>query len=181
MQVWEDEVGPSRPARWAWEEEQASRLSLTPEEEDLPNFRASGISLVEVEDGEEILLMGDDTPVAQELPKHMIFQAEEEENGDGEDGPFSPAALQRYGFEALVQEIRRTVRQELENERGTAYREEPVARAEENWSDPAGVEDQDDIFADLFAPPPPVEPLWEPHPEETPVSVDDLLDRKSVV
>ena len=35
----------------------------------------------------------------------MIFQAEEEENGDGEDGPFSPAALQRYGFEALVQEI----------------------------------------------------------------------------
>ena len=175
MQVWEDEVGPSRPARWAWEEEQASRLSLTPEEEDLPNFRASGISLVEVEDGEEILLMGEDTPVAQELPKHMIFQAEEEENGDGEDGPFSPAALQRYGFEALVQEIRRTVRQELENERGTAYREEPVARAEENWSDPAGVEDQDDIFADLFAPPPPVEPLWEPRPEETPVSVDDLF------
>ena len=49
MQVWEDEVGPSRPARWAWEEEQASRLSPVPEEEDLPNFRASGISLVEVE------------------------------------------------------------------------------------------------------------------------------------
>ena len=74
-----------------------------------------------------------------------------------------------------MQEIHRAVRQELENERGTAYREEPAARAEENWPAPAGVEDNDDIFADLFAPPPPVEPLWEPPAEEAPVSVDDLF------
>lgn len=191
-QVWEEEIGPSRPLRQAWEEEQEAQPASDSEAEDLPDFR-QGVSMIEVEDGEEeILLMGDDTPVAKELPKHMLLQVEEEE-----EGPFSPAALQRYGFEALVGEIRRTVRQELENERGSASREganlpsqeefafaapagktfeplldvpasPPEADEEENLfaglfaPSPPEADEEENPFADLFAPPTPAEPLWEP-------------------
>ena len=171
--------------------EQAAQPASASEEEDLPDFR-QGVSLIEVEDGEEeILLMGDDAPVAKELPRHMLLQVEEEE-----EGPFSPAALQRYGFEALVGEIRRTVRQELENERGTVSREEADAglssREEFAFAAPAGktfeslwdvpapppeAGEEENPFADLFAPPTPAEPLWEPPQprEEEPANLDGLF------
>ncbi len=195
-QVWEDEIGPSRSLRQAWEDEQSAPSAAAQEEENLPDFRQKEVSMIEVEDGEEeILLMGDGASPGQELPRHMLLQAEEEE-----EGPFSPAALQRYGFEALVGEIRRTVRQELANERVSSLPEDIPANAEERWPSPAEFDfsappeqsaetfpdmaafppepddNEENPFANLFAPPTPAQPLWEPPPaREEPADLNSLF------
>ena len=142
--VWEEALGESREARAEWEGAQIA--AVLPDnnyiEDDLPDFRDAGIDLVELE--EEELLLVDETPaVAESLPKHMKAQSasgilvEEDTSAYSDstaDGAFSPEALQRYGFEALVSEIRRTVRQEVENELGlrttsAASGQEPASAA----------------------------------------------------
>lgn len=132
-QAWEDVVADSRPRREEWENAQ-SVTSLITAAEHLPDFRDVGVELVELEEGaeEEILLMDDSPAVAESLPKHMKAQAADslliEE--EAQENAFSPESLQRYGFEALVSEIRRTVRQEVENELGVQGRESPTSGAE---------------------------------------------------
>ena len=127
--VWEETVGESRQIRAKWEASQkaaAGSLDAILAEGDLPNFRSVGIDIVEL-DEEEILLM-DNTPSAaaslsgpakaQRGPGVVVEEDASSGSGAAADGLFSPESLQRYGFEALVSEIRRTVRQELESELG---------------------------------------------------------------
>lgn len=128
-EAWEDVVADSRPIREDWENSQ-SVSSLITAAEHLPNFRDVGVELVELEEGgEEILLMDDSPAVAESLPKHMKAQAANDllVEETSEDEAFSPESLQRYGFEALVSEIRRTVRQEVESELGGQNRQAPVS------------------------------------------------------
>ena len=141
--AWEDVVAQSRLAREEWMAEQASAspAAALRQEQSLPDFRDVGVDLVELEEEEEVLLMDDGPAVAESLPKHMKAQAAAqvilEDAAEEKGGAFSPEALQRYGFEALVNEIRRTVRQEVENELGSANRAEVSAPAAEAWTAPS--------------------------------------------
>ena len=120
--VWEETIGESRNIRAEWEAAQADAddLQYSMDEEDLPNFRDVGINVVELEE-EELLLVDSTSAAAESAPRQTRAEGgagvlvEEETSSD----VFSPEALQRYGFEALVGEIRRAVRQEVENELGT--------------------------------------------------------------
>ena len=99
----------------------------------------------------------DDSPaVADSLPKHMKLQAANDllVEETPEDGAFSPESLQRYGFEALVSEIRRTVRQEVENELDGQGR--PAFAAPEPGAPPAP--------APVSEPTPVPAPRWSPLP-----------------
>ena len=154
-QAWEEVVAPSRALRAEHDAAQPAREEDT-QEEALPNFRDVGVDLVEVEE-EEVLLMDDTPSAASSLPKHMKAQAEEpllREEAPGPapagSGPFSPQALQQYGFEALISEIRRAVRQEVESELGTARRPDaaPAAPSSAAPSDPLG----EDWFAPASSP-----------------------------
>ncbi len=137
--VWEEAIGDCREARQAWEAIQSVLISQEKEEEFLPNFRNVGVDLVELEE-EEILLMDDAPTVAESLPRHMQMQGTVPvTESTVTSGAFSPEALQRYGFEALVSEIRKTVRAEIENELGAQRRAERSA-VEESTQEP---------FADL--------------------------------
>ena len=133
--VWEETLADSRNTRAEWDAEQAAEDAMEDliREETLPNFRDVSIDIVEVE--EEILLMDDTPAVAESLPKHMKAQSDstilvEEEpetyTSTSTGGAFSPEALQRYGFEALISEIRRAVRQEVENELGVKSQRDSV-------------------------------------------------------
>lgn len=148
IEAWDEFLEDSRDAREEWEELQYRSLPQDlPEEETLPDFRDSGVNLVELEE-EEVLLMDSGLPaVAESLPKHMKTQAAENfmPQEPEENGVFSPEALQRYGFEALLSEIRRTVRQEVENELGGQKDHEPsnppvphepgpLPAVQENWT-----------------------------------------------
>lgn len=118
LDAWEDVIASSRPIREEWDTAQ-SVSSLIADAELLPNFRNTDVELVEVEEGEEeLLLMDDGHTTADTLPRHMKAQAADSllTEDAPTDGAFSPESLQRYGFEALVSEIRRTVRQEVESE-----------------------------------------------------------------
>lgn len=145
--AWEDVVAESRPLRDEWENAQAISSPATPTDH-LPNFRDMGVELVELEEGEEeeVLLMDDGPAVADSLPKHMKAQAANsmlvEEAPENE--AFSPESLQRYGFEALVSEIRRTVRQEVESELGGQARGEAPATRPEETPTPAPVPASED-------------------------------------
>jgi len=138
--VWEEAIDECRDARAEWEATQATVSSsidgILMEEDDLPNFRDVGVDIVELEE-EEVLLMDDTPAVAESLPKHIKAQSgpsilvEEDTTAYSSDttagGAFSPEALQRYGFEALVSEIRRVVRQEVENELGLQPKAAPIS------------------------------------------------------
>ncbi len=128
--AWKSLVEDSREARAEWEAGQSRAVPDTIPEEALPSFRDVGVDLVELEE-EEVLLMDDSTPaVAESLPKHMRAQAAENappEEDREESGPFTPEALQRYGFEALLTEIRRAGRQEVESELGVRPDRESAA------------------------------------------------------
>lgn len=152
--AWEALVGESREARAEWEQNQPyAALPPAVEEENLPSFRDVGVDLVELEE-EEILLVDDTPAVAESLPKHMKAQAVEEIADQPEpDGVFSPQALQRYGFEALLSEIRRTVRQEVENELGSRPELEPAMAAS--------------VPPTSVPPAAPPEPTWETQPAQT--------------
>ncbi len=106
--VWEETIEGCQERREAWEAAQPSAVSPLPVEE-LPDFGDLAVDLVELEE-EEVLLM-DDTPAESH---HMRTTLQTEETTEA----FSPEALQRYGFEALVSEIRKTVKAEIENELG---------------------------------------------------------------
>ena len=187
--TWEDTIAECRDAREAWEAEEAASDSLPNDllmAENLPNFRDVSINIVEVEE-EEILLMDDGPAVAESLPKHMkaqsdpgILVVEEETNaysGASAGGAFSPEALQRYGFEALVNEIRRAVRQEVENELGAKPRgaEELVAAAAAPAVEPEEppMPTLDDWFSDLSADRP--EPAPTAAPAAAAFSADDFF------
>ncbi len=162
--AWEDVVSESRPFREEWENAQAISSLVTSATDHLPNFRDMGVELVELEQGEEEVLLMDDGPaVADSLPKHMKAQAAAEllVEEESEDNVFSPESLQRYGFEALVNEIRRTVRQEVESELGGQSRQAPVF--------PESVPSQPTAQPETFTPPPqaPASPPPAPSVEET--------------
>lgn len=158
LDAWEDVIASSRPIREEWDAAQ-SVSSLIADAELLPNFRNADVELVEVEEGEEeLLLMDDGHTAADTLPRHMKAQAAESLLTEDvpTDGAFSPESLQRYGFEALVSEIRRTVRQEVESELAGSGRavsdtapsapeptEAPAApsSAPETWPVPTPVQD----------------------------------------
>ncbi len=144
QQVWDETIEDCRQARQAWEDGQtATGADEDIQVELLPDFRDGTVDLVELE--EEILLMEDTPAVAESLPRHMKAQSEAQP-GDS-DGAFSPEALQRYGFEALVSEIRRTVKAELEAELGsgravpTQAAEPSVPLEEETQQAPGSMED----------------------------------------
>ena len=179
-QAWEEVIASSRALRAEHDAALPAPETDADVEEALPDFRDVGVDLVELEE-EDVLLMDDTPPAAASLPRHMKAQAEEdflmeEDSGSAPagDGIFSPQALQQYGFEALVGEIRRAVRQEVESELGTAYRRDPEpasaaspapasappAFETEDWFAPAAVDSQEE---DWFAAPPPQE---SPFPEE---------------
>ena len=179
-QAWEEVIAPSRALRAEHDAALPAPETDVDVEEALPDFRDVGVDLVELEE-EEVLLMDDTPPAAASLPRHMKAQAEEdflmeEDSGSAPagDGIFSPQALQQYGFEALVGEIRRAVRQEVESELGTAHHRDPEpasaaspapasappAFETEDWFAPAAVDSQEE---DWFAAPPPQE---SPFPEE---------------
>ena len=153
---WEDVVGGSRALRSAWEEEQPA----TPESEEelvLPIF--SGVKLVEVEE------MPEPVPVA---PVEPVAPAPEAPKPQTSQDPFTLDALQRYGFEALLEQVRQTVRQEIENELGMR-KAQPAPSVPEPQPEFAS---SFDLFAqtqpervddfDLFTP---AQPVWTPEPE----------------
>ena len=166
-QAWEEVIAPSRALRAEHDAALPAPETDVDVEEALPDFRDVGVDLVELEE-EEVLLMDDTPPAAASLPRHMKAQAEEdflmeEDSGSAPagDGIFSPQALQQYGFEALVGEIRRAVRQEVESELGTAHHRDPEpasAASPAPASAPPAFETED-----WFAAPPPQE---SPFPEE---------------
>ena len=186
--AWEEIIAPSRAKRAEFDAAQPALETDDVQEEALPNFRDMGVDLVEVEE-EEVLLMDDTPTAAASLPRHMKAQAEEPlsqgvVSGDSGGGPFSPQALQQYGFEALVGEIRRVVRQEVESELGTVHRQktEPVSSspaavspvlADEDWSAPSPVSLAEDWFAPASAAP--QEEKWSaaPAPEKGPLPEED--------
>lgn len=114
--AWEELMADSRAPRQEWELSQP--LGIQEESVYPEKLWGDGFSLVEIEEEEEEVLLQlqpEQVPAAPDpvqIPKPQAIVVEE--NYDA----FSPEALQRYGFEALVSEIRRTVRQELEKEMG---------------------------------------------------------------
>ena len=175
-QAWEEVIAPSRALRAEYDAAQPAPEENTAPEEALPDFRDVGVDLVELEE-EEVLLMDDTPTAADSLPRHMKAQAEEDFLMEDAPSPapsggglFSPQALQQYGFEALVGEIRRAVRQEVESELGMARRDTetaapspvsaPPASGTEDWVSPVPADSQEE---DWFAAPPPQE---SPFPEE---------------
>jgi hypothetical protein len=125
QEAWEETLAASRPAREEWEAAQAAARSSVPvaQKETLPNFRSTGIDLVEVDEEEEEILLMDDTPSApaetasEQAPNRRSadpFLLEDDMLPNENDSIFTPANLQRYGFEALVQQVLHSVREELD-------------------------------------------------------------------
>ena len=114
---WEELVGGSRDVRAKFLAEK-NKKEEKPEKESTPDVHFETVNFVEEEPAEETEQSAreeENAPDGSTRPKWMNT-LEEEEKGPGPDGPFTPTALQQYGFEALVSEIRRTVRQEVERE-----------------------------------------------------------------
>lgn len=111
--VWEDALGDARDVREAWEAAQSSAQPL-PEEMPSPAFHTTGVSIVELEEDEPLSPSGETVSQTGPAPRGGHGDALTEDAAD----VFSPESLQRYGFEALVSEIRRVVRQEVEHELG---------------------------------------------------------------
>ena len=180
-EAWEDAIGDARAFRADWEEAQISDgIEPDDESEELPDFHTSGVNFVELEDFEDVpdAVEEEAAPVAAAAPRGGFVPEE-----SASDGAFSPEALQRYGFEALVSEIRRTVRQEVEAELGA---KSASAAADTIVSNRAGKSDADDWFTppastpasanDWFTPPastPTSADDWFTPPASTPASADD--------
>lgn len=193
--VWEETLGESRAAREEWDAEHPDLTDVSAEE-DFDAFSGS-VSIVEIEDGEEDAAENTPSSSAQSA---VVFEETDEagtpaaRQTSAGSGAFSPENLQRYGFEALVSEIRRTVRSELEKELGhpaeaarpavTAPVSAPVAApalAEDDWfsssaSKPTGAAlSEDDWFS---APAQTPEP--EPVGAQSAASLDSWFDETPV-
>ena len=190
---WNDFVEESRMAR------AAEKLALLDDEEldeefdSLPDFRSNGIQLIEIDEDsfeEEVeiaeIIEEEEKPKKRENATDRALELIHEEAAQSSQninyqmgsmdmslnsGPFSPAHLQQLGFEALMGEIRRAVKEEMKAEMGGKAREtekyeeeESVVAAistslsyaldEEENNDKTLVEeseaDQEDIFDDIF-------------------------------
>ena len=151
----------------------------------LPNFRSGAVQLIEVEaddfkdqDETEIIMIEEtekteDVPVIEEKPerrenatKRALDLLHEEAlqsvsgmnpNFGASTGAFSPGHLQQLGFEALISEIRRAVKEEVKAEYGMNVSEasnKEASNKEANvWAaDTAKAEDDfDAIFDELFS------------------------------
>lgn len=159
---WEDVIGPSRALRQEWEESQlaAQEQPGTPEEEPRPRF--GGVKLVEIKQDEpETVSIPEEKPAAV-APVQPVQET-------------VPDLLKQFSYDALVSEIRRAVRQELEAElaqRGNLAPAPQPARTAPTVDDlftplsqSAPASAGGDAFDDLFAAPP-----------VTPDSYDNLLD-----
>lgn len=109
---WEDVIGACRPIRQEWEESQLN----VPQQPDIgqeePMSRFGGVKLVEIEEEKPASIPEEKVqePVAAPEPKPAVsapVQPIQE---------LEPDLLKRFSYDALVNEIRRTVRQELEAE-----------------------------------------------------------------
>ena len=109
-QVWEETVEASREAR----QEALGGSEKESEAGDTASPLLQDVEMIEVgaEDEEEVLLMDDEQSPEPQRSLRQPLDVEE----SGADSPFSPDFLQRFGFEALVNEIKRTVRAELTGE-----------------------------------------------------------------
>lgn len=151
-QAWEELLSDSRTARQGWEQEQQVAEPLRQEQR---NQHWGGVELLEIEE-EELLQVLPEEPVPAPAPAvRQPLLIEEEED----DGPFSAEALQRYGFEAILGEIRRSVREEVEKERGQtgapAVAAQPVIQpASQPVPEPAPEPIPSSLFDDLFQPTP---------------------------
>lgn len=151
---WEELLADSRAQRQEWE--LSHPLAIQEETAHPEKLWGDGFSLVEIEEEEEEVLLQlqpERVPAAPDpvqIPKPQAIVVEETYDA------FSPEALQRYGFEALVSEIRRTVRQELEKEMGiiASAPVQPAAPAT-----PVQSERRGDAFDALFIPDEPAVPV----------------------
>lgn len=177
-QAWEELIASSRTQRAEYDAAQPTPEADDTKEEALPNFRDVGVDLVELEE-EEVLLLDDTPTAASTLPRHMRTQAEEsllqeEAPTPAGSGPFSPQALQQYGFEALVGEIRRAVRQEVENELGTAGRRDPEPSVPTPAPAPSALGEEERIsFAPISTVPPEEDWFSAPPPAKAPIPEED--------
>ncbi|MBQ2829923.1 MAG: ATP-binding protein [Oscillospiraceae bacterium] len=111
-QVWESTVAENRTRREAWDAEHADALPVWNSDEDAFVSRAAQVNVIEIEEEpqEETIVF-----TAEEEAVEAFSSAPTQSGVPASAGEsiFSPEALQRYGFEALVGEIRRTVREEV--------------------------------------------------------------------
>lgn len=134
--------------------------------EDLPDFRTGGVEFIELEDNspEEILLLDiedklleleekekEESKPQPEPPRRENMAAKaldilSEPAAPSMGGVFSPNHLQMLGFEALVAEIRRTVKEELKAElqKEEAALAKPVAKKRRAVIPPTEEEDEYD-------------------------------------
>lgn len=128
-QNWEDVIGASRPIRQQWEKAKAA--AIYPDE---PKRKASsrfgGVTLVEVQEEAPV----EETVVIPVTP--AVTAPVKPIPAEPVTAPAAPAApeletelLKRFSYDALVSEIRRTVRQELEAELGQRQNTPPAATA----------------------------------------------------
>lgn len=156
-EAWEELLKDSRPLRQAWEQDQTVSTQQTTESTEK---RWGGVSLVEIEEEEEVTLLSSaEPPAPQAVPVQQVRNPEPVDSS-----PFSAEALQRYGFEALISEIRRTVREEVEREMA----QRPAAPAVPNPApavtapakpEPVSVPSLDDWFTPLSGKPEPSVPM----------------------
>ena len=131
------------------------QLNSAEDDYNLPDFHKSGVEFIEIEENpmEEVILLDIEEKIQileeEELEEERAAKAREEEriaqarkeNATTKaldilnepaaplGGVFSPNHLQQLGFEALVAEIRRTVKEELQAELQTGAAEIPKAAA----------------------------------------------------
>ena len=129
------------------------QLETAEDDYNLPDFHKSGVQFIEIEENpmEEVILLDIEEKIQileeEELEEELAAKAREEEKiaqarkenatakaldilnepAASYSGVFSPNHLQQLGFEALVAEIRRTVKEELQAELQTGTVEIPKA------------------------------------------------------
>ena len=129
------------------------QLETAEDDYNLPDFHKSGVQFIEIEENpmEEVILLEIEDKIQtleeEELEEELAAKAREEEKiaqarkenatakaldilnepAASYGGVFSPNHLQQLGFEALVAEIRRTVKEELQAELQTGTVEIPKA------------------------------------------------------
>ena len=165
--LWDEFIEESKGIR-ALEQnlEETARKQLNEAESDynLPDFHKTGVEFIEIEEipEEEILLLDVEENIQkleeQEAEEERIAQARKEnatakaleilsEPAAPQDGVFSPNHLQQLGFEALVAEIRRTVKEELQTELQIGTSEVPKAATKKK---PIHIPDEDELEDEEF-------------------------------
>ena len=158
--------------------EDMAQMQLNSSENDynLPDFHKTGIEFIEVEDNpmEEVILLEiedkiqileeeelEEERAEKEREEERIAQARKEnatvkaldilnEPAASYGGVFSPNHLQQLGFEALVAEIRRTVKEELQAELQTGAVEIPKAASKKKLIPIPVEEDLDEVEDEIL-------------------------------